>query len=95
MSLRTREYVQAATSGRRLYHVPSFVTSSPTCRRHDHRECHVQVADAILVLATLSFLGFGPAPPAATWGGHVTSNGTNYIFDGYWWQDLSRRTDDR
>jgi peptide/nickel transport system permease protein len=44
-----------------------------------------QVADAILILATLSFLGFGPPAPAATWGG-MLSNGVNYIYDGYWWQ---------
>jgi peptide/nickel transport system permease protein len=44
-----------------------------------------QVADAILILATLSFLGFGLPPPAATWGGMLT-NGMNYLYDGYWWQ---------
>ena len=44
-----------------------------------------QVADAILALALLSFLGFGLPPPAATWGG-MLANGTNYLFDGYWWE---------
>jgi peptide/nickel transport system permease protein len=43
-----------------------------------------QVADAILLVAGLSFLGLGPPPPAANWGG-MLSNGLNYIFDGYWW----------
>ncbi|MGH2842783.1 MAG: ABC transporter permease [Solirubrobacteraceae bacterium] len=44
-----------------------------------------QVADAILLLATLSFLGFGLPPPAASWGG-MLSQGTTYLLDGYWWE---------
>ena len=43
-----------------------------------------QVADAILVMASLSFLGLGIPPPAANWGG-MLSNGVNFIYDGYWW----------
>lgn len=43
-----------------------------------------EVANAILLLAALSFLGLGPPPPAANWGGMLT-DGLNYIFDGYWW----------
>jgi peptide/nickel transport system permease protein len=43
-----------------------------------------QVADAILMLAVLSFLGLGLPPPAATWGGMLT-DGLNYTYDGYWW----------
>jgi peptide/nickel transport system permease protein len=44
-----------------------------------------EVANAILLLAALSFLGLGPPPPAANWGSMLT-NGLNYIFDNYWWQ---------
>jgi peptide/nickel transport system permease protein len=44
-----------------------------------------EVANAILLLAALSFLGLGPPPPAANWGGMLTS-GLDYIFDNYWWQ---------
>ncbi len=43
-----------------------------------------EVANAILLLATLGFLGLGPAPPATDWGSMLTS-GLNYIADGYWW----------
>jgi peptide/nickel transport system permease protein len=43
-----------------------------------------QVANSILILATLGFLGFGLAPPAADWGS-MLSQGVNYIYDGYWW----------
>jgi peptide/nickel transport system permease protein len=44
-----------------------------------------EVANAILLLAALSFLGLGPPPPAVNWGGMLTT-GLNYVFDGYWWQ---------
>jgi peptide/nickel transport system permease protein len=44
-----------------------------------------EVANAILLLAALSFLGLGPPPPAVNWGSMLTT-GLNYIFDGYWWQ---------
>jgi peptide/nickel transport system permease protein len=42
------------------------------------------VADSIQLLAALSFLGLGPPPPAANWGGMLTS-GLNFVYDGYWW----------
>jgi peptide/nickel transport system permease protein len=44
-----------------------------------------EVANAILLLAALSFLGLGPPPPAVNWGGMLTT-GLNYIYDGYWWE---------
>jgi len=44
-----------------------------------------QVADAILIFAVLSYLGFGPSAPAASWG-EMLSSGTAYLYDGYWWQ---------
>jgi peptide/nickel transport system permease protein len=43
-----------------------------------------QVADAILMVAALSFLGLGVPPPAANWG-DMLANGINYTYDGYWW----------
>jgi peptide/nickel transport system permease protein len=43
-----------------------------------------QVADAILIVATLSFLGLGPPPPTANWGG-MLSGGLDYEYSGYWW----------
>jgi peptide/nickel transport system permease protein len=42
------------------------------------------VADSIQLLAALSFLGLGPPPPAANWGGMLTA-GLNFVYDGYWW----------
>jgi ABC-type dipeptide/oligopeptide/nickel transport system permease subunit len=44
-----------------------------------------QVADAILAIAALGFLGFGLHWPNQDWG-DLLSNGVSYMQDGYWWQ---------
>ena len=44
-----------------------------------------QVADAILAIAALGFLGFGLHWPHQDWG-DLLSNGVSYLQDGYWWQ---------
>jgi ABC-type dipeptide/oligopeptide/nickel transport system permease subunit len=44
-----------------------------------------QVADAILAIAALGFLGFGLHWPHQDWG-DLLSNGISYLQDGYWWQ---------
>ncbi len=43
-----------------------------------------QVADAILAVATLGFLGFGLHYPTFDWG-DMLANGITYLQDGYWW----------
>ena len=43
-----------------------------------------QVADAILVLAYLGFLGFGLQYPTASWG-DMLGNAQQYVASGYWW----------
>jgi ABC-type dipeptide/oligopeptide/nickel transport system permease subunit len=43
------------------------------------------VADAILAVATLGYLGFGLHYPTFDWG-DLLSNGTNYLQEGFWWQ---------
>ena len=85
LSLRTREFVEAARamgSGRWrtvVRHVlPNTIGTLIV-------NATFQAADAIILLATLSFLGFGLPPPAATWGG-MLSQGTTYLLDGYWWE---------
>lgn len=42
------------------------------------------VADAILALSALGYLGLGPPPPGTDWGGMLT-DGLNYVYSGYWW----------
>lgn len=84
ISLRTREFVLAAktmgsTTGRIMFRhmVPNaigVVIVSAT----------FSVADAILALSTLSFLGLGLPPPHTDWGSMLTS-GLNDLFNGYWW----------
>jgi ABC-type dipeptide/oligopeptide/nickel transport system permease subunit len=43
-----------------------------------------QVADAILTVAYIGFLGFGLHYPNIDWGDMI-SNGLTYLQDGYWW----------
>ena len=85
LSLRTREYVQAAigvgAKGPRVvlrHIVPNALGTIAV-------QTTFEVANAILLLASLTFLGLGPAPPAANWGA-MLSDGLKYIYAGYWWQ---------
>ncbi|MEW6379033.1 MAG: ABC transporter permease [bacterium] len=43
----------------------------------------IDVASAILTESSLSFLGFGVPPPAASWG-NILSDGKEFIFDAPW-----------
>jgi len=85
LSLRTREFIQAVKmmGGRRLRVIARHII--PNTAGTIVVNATFQVADAIILLATLSFLGFGLPPPAATWGG-MLSQGTTYLLDGYWWE---------
>ncbi|HEX7659551.1 MAG TPA: ABC transporter permease [Pseudonocardiaceae bacterium] len=87
LSLRTREYVQAARmmgggSGRAvLRHIAPNAIGTIVVN------ATFQVADAILLIAALSYLGLGVPPPHADWG-NMLSNGTDYTQNGYWWMIL-------
>jgi peptide/nickel transport system permease protein len=84
ISLRTRDFVLAAktmgsTSARIMFRhlIPNamgVIVVSAT----------FSIADAILALSTLSFLGLGLPPPQADWGSMLTG-GLNDLFNGYWW----------
>jgi peptide/nickel transport system permease protein len=87
LSLRTREYVQAVRmmggGSRRvvLRHImPNAIGTIVV-------NATFQVADAILLVASLSYLGLGIAPPHADWG-NMLSNGTEFVQNGYWWMIL-------
>ncbi|MEV0072533.1 MULTISPECIES: ABC transporter permease [unclassified Amycolatopsis] len=87
LSLRTREYVQAVRmmggGGKRvvLRHImPNAIGTIVV-------NATFQVADAILLVAALSYLGLGIAPPHADWG-NMLSNGTEFVQNGYWWMIL-------
>ncbi len=84
LSLRTREYVDAVRvmggSGARIvlrHIIPNTIGTIMV-------NATFQVADAILLVATLSYLGLGVPPPATNWG-DMLSDGVTYTFAGYWW----------
>jgi peptide/nickel transport system permease protein len=85
LSLRTREYVQAsrAMGSRSLRLILRHII--PNAIGTIIVNATFQVADAILTLAVLQYLGFALPPPTATWGG-MLSDGTTFLSDGYWWQ---------
>jgi peptide/nickel transport system permease protein len=85
LTLRTREFVQAVKvaggTQRRIvvrHIVPNAIGTIMV-------NTSFLIADAILALAALSYLGLGLPDTVPTWGG-MLSNGTTVIFDGYWWQ---------
>jgi peptide/nickel transport system permease protein len=84
LSLRKREYVEAVTvmGGGPLRIVLRHII--PNTIGTVIVNATFQIADAILLVAALSFLGLGIPPPAANWGG-MLSNGLNYTYSGYWW----------
>ena len=84
LTLRVRDFVSAARvagSGRlRLIHrhlIPNALGVIIV-------NVTFNIADAILAVATLGFLGFGLHYPKVDWG-DMLSNGTAYLQDGYWW----------
>jgi peptide/nickel transport system permease protein len=85
LSLRTREFVQAVQvmGGRSwriiLRHIiPNTIGTIVVT-------VTFQIANAILTLAVLQFLGFGLPATTPTWGS-MLENGTTYLQDGYWWE---------
>jgi peptide/nickel transport system permease protein len=84
LSLRTREYVQAvrAMGGTRRRMVVRHIV--PNTIGTIMVNATFQVADAIVTLASLSFLGLGIQPPAANWG-QMLSSGLTYVYAGDWW----------
>ncbi|MEK0100984.1 ABC transporter permease [Streptomyces sp. A475] len=84
LSLRNREYVQAMRmmggGGTRAvfkHIVPNAIGTVIV-------NCTFQIADAILYVSYLAFLGLGIPPPSADWGS-MLSAGITYTQNGYWW----------
>jgi len=85
LSLRTREFVQAVRvmgggPGRIIVRhiIPNTIGTIVVT-------VTFQIANAILTLAVLEYLGFGLPPSTPTWGS-MLSDGTTYLQDGYWWE---------
>jgi len=85
LSLRVRDYVQAMRvmgggSARAVFrHI------APNAIGTIIVNATFQVADAILLVVALSYLGLGIRPPQTDWGG-MLNQGLNSVYDGYWWQ---------
>lgn len=84
LTLRTREYVQAVRvmgggSARMIFRhiVPNVIGTTVV-------NLTFQIADTILYVAALGFLGLGVQPPETDWGS-MLSTGVNYATSGYWW----------
>jgi peptide/nickel transport system permease protein len=84
LTLRTRDYVQAVTmmggGGFRIVMRHIIPNSIGTIMVN----ATFQVADAILLVAAINFLGLGIAPPATNWGA-MLSGGVGFVYDGWWW----------
>jgi peptide/nickel transport system permease protein len=85
LSLRVRDYVQAMRvmgggSARAVFrHIAPNAIGTIVVN------ATFQVADAILLVVALSYLGLGIRPPQTDWGGMLNA-GINAVYDGYWWQ---------
>jgi peptide/nickel transport system permease protein len=85
LSLRVRDYVQAMRvmdggSARAVFrHIAPNAVGTIIVN------ATFQVADAILLIVALSYLGLGIRPPQTDWGG-MLNVGVNAVYDGYWWQ---------
>ncbi len=84
LTLRVREYVQAVrvmggSRSRIVFRhiIPNTVGTIVV-------NATFQVADAILLLAALGFLGLGLPAPQTDWGA-MLNNGVEYATGGYWW----------
>ena len=84
LSLRTREYVAAVkvAGGRSSRAVLRHIM--PNAIGTIIVQATFAVADAILILSSLGFLGFGVQLPQTDWGS-MLSNGLQYLTLGYWW----------
>jgi peptide/nickel transport system permease protein len=85
LSLRVREYVQAVRvmggSRKRIvlrHIIPNSIGTIIV-------NATFNIADAILLLAALGFIGLGVPSPQTDWGS-MLSNGVSYALDGYWWE---------
>jgi len=87
LTLRTREYVQAARvmGGGGLRAIVRHI--APNAMSTIVVNVTFQIAGAILVLAALSWLGLGVPYPSVDWG-DMLGAATQTIDDGYWWQIL-------
>lgn len=85
LTLRTREYVRAVAmmGGGKTRAIVRHI--APNAVGVIIVSVSLQIADAILVLATLSYLGLGVQRPSLDWGNMIAS-GVVGIYQDYWWE---------
>lgn len=85
LSLREREYVQSVRvmGGSRTRIVGRHIV--PNTIGTIVVFATFQIADSILLLAALGFVGLGVPPPGTDWGS-MLSDGVNTALSGYWWE---------
>jgi peptide/nickel transport system permease protein len=85
LTLRVREYVQAVRvmGGSRARIIVRHII--PNTIGTIIVNATFNIADAILLLAALGFIGLGIPAPQTDWGS-MLSNGVSYALDGYWWE---------
>lgn len=84
LTLRTREYVQAVRGMGGGARRSIFVHVIPNAIGTIVVNITFQIADAVLLLAALGYLGFGIPAPAANWG-EMLSQGISFLYAGEWW----------
>jgi peptide/nickel transport system permease protein len=84
LALREKEFIEATAGfgGRNYWIVFRHVV--PNVAGTVVVQATFEIANAILLLAALSFLGLGPPAPATNWGS-MLSNGLTYAYDDAWW----------
>lgn len=85
LTLRVREYVQAVRvmGGSRVRIIGRHII--PNTIGTIIVNTTFQIADAILILAALGYLGLGVQPPQTDWGS-MLANGVQVALNGYWWE---------
>lgn len=84
LALRHQEFIEAVAGfGGRSYrivlrHIVPNVAGTVVV------QATFEIANAILLLAALSFLGLGPPAPSTNWGS-MLNNGLTYAYNGDWW----------
>jgi ABC-type dipeptide/oligopeptide/nickel transport system permease subunit len=85
LSLRTRDYVRAAEGFGATKTRIQFRHIAPNLLGVVIVNGTLKVADAILIFASIGYLGLSVPPPATSWG-VILSAGINNLYDNFWWQ---------
>ena len=84
LKVRTLPYVDAVRSAGASPLYIMFLTILPNCRSEIFVQALLIASRAIIVEASLSFLGLGVPPPAPSWGS-MLSKGRNYLYQMFWY----------